>query len=36
MLIFESKHNYLGVAVNGSGQLGSVESEIRKALAPKK
>ena len=36
MLIFESKHNYLGVAVNGAGQLGSVESEIRKALAPKR
>jgi len=36
MLVFESKHNYLGVAVNGAGQLGGVESEIRKALTPKK
>lgn len=36
MLLFESKNNYLGVAVNGAWQLGGVESEIRKALAPKK
>jgi len=35
MLLFESKLNYLGVAVNCESALGGVESEIRKALTPK-
>ena len=36
LLLFESKNQYLSVAVNGDNQLGAVEAEVRKALSPKK
>lgn len=36
MLLFESKLHYLAVTVSNDQQLGAVEAEIRKALAPKK
>ncbi len=36
LLLFEAKNHYLTVAVKGESQLGAVETEVRKALSPKK
>ena len=36
LLMYESRNHYLSIAAKGSAQLGSVETDVRQVLAPKK